>query len=363
MRILQVTGGLDTGGSQAVAASLAIGLNRRGHEVALWNLGKSGRLAEEVNDAGVTLVQSRLHDDGIGGLRGATSTGRALRDIARGDWDVVHCHLTLSTLAASPASFTRSAWISTYHGQIPGASRRRLTGLLSRRQDRVVSVSQSVREHLIADCAVQGHRTQVIHNGIPDGPLVTAQPNCWPSGAPMRLLCVGRLAPNKGQALLMGALKDLLIAGHRAELTVIGDGPDMAALRQLRSSLGIVDYVHLVGERSDLAKWYAGADAVVVPSQYEGFSLVALEAMRQSLPVVVTDWGGATDVIDEGVTGYSFHSGSLAHLVSTLKRLWDSDLPAMGTAGRERFRREFTLEATVNAYENLYVEVTSESQM
>jgi glycosyltransferase involved in cell wall biosynthesis len=86
----------------------------------------------------------------------------------------------------------------------------------------------------------------------------------------------------------------------------------------------------------------AGADAVVVPSRWEGFGLIAIEAMRMGKPVIASDRGALPEIVANGVTGHVVRIDDTAHIVETLRSLTRPQLDRMGRAARTRFLDHFT---------------------
>ena len=80
------------------------------------------------------------------------------------------------------------------------------------------------------------------------------------------------------------------IAGADDRLTIVGEGPLRPALTRRAVELGIADRVAMPGHQSNVAAWFAAADALVLSSDYEGLGIVVIEALAAGLPVVATDW-------------------------------------------------------------------------
>jgi glycosyltransferase involved in cell wall biosynthesis len=156
------------------------------------------------------------------------------------------------------------------------------------------------------------------------------------------VVCVGRLAPQKGQDLLVAAWPEIRRTVPDATLLLVGDGPDRAAL-EAAAGPGVL----FVGPVDDAALWYAAADVVVAPSRWEGMALVPIEAMASGRSVVTTDVSGARETLG-GVAGAIVPIGDRQALVeAVLDRLTDPSLAAReGAAGRARAVELFDVRRT-----------------
>jgi glycosyltransferase involved in cell wall biosynthesis len=170
-----------------------------------------------------------------------------------------------------------------------------------------------------------------------------------------RLLFVGRMNAQKGVALLLDAVARMR---HRVSLDLVGDGPDVAALRAQGASLGIADRLcwHGAQPQPALPSFYQRASALVVPSLGEGLGLVAVEAQLCEAPVVAFDSGGITDTIVHGETGLLVPPGDIDALAATLDRLWDDPelRLGLGRAGRMAALGDFSPESAARRYATLY---------
>lgn len=121
---------------------------------------------------------------------------------------------------------------------------------------------------------------------------------------PFRFLCVGRLSRQKGQDILVRALASARADLPACTLTLAGTGDAEPALRRLVAELGLEDIVDFAGYRSDPTPLFERADCLVLPSRWEGFGVVLIEALHFGLPVLAADCDfGPADVLDEPVKG------------------------------------------------------------
>ena len=169
-------------------------------------------------------------------------------------------------------------------------------------------------------------------------------------GGPLRLLAIGRLAPEKGQLGLIEAFAQAT-EGTAAELRIIGGGPLEAALRRRIEALKIADRCALLGQLANdrvLAE-LADSDVLVLSSLMEGLPVVLMEAMAAEVPVIAPTVAGIPELVEHERTGLLFRPGDWSHLAEQLQRLAAD--PALcerlGRSGAERVRGEFDVRRAV----------------
>jgi D-inositol-3-phosphate glycosyltransferase len=193
------------------------------------------------------------------------------------------------------------------------------------------------------------------------------------------LLFVGRIEPLKGIDTLIEAIAAIgsssLVAGSPFCLIVIGgdaaDDPDfmsaeMARLYELRDKFGLDDRITFLGKRSQdtLPYYYSAAEAVVVPSQYESFGMVALEAMACGTPVVASQVGGLAFLVQDGVTGYTVPSDEPDALAGKLtKLLSDTALRTQMGDQAARFARDYSWEIIAGKLIQVYEDLISKGSI
>lgn len=162
-----------------------------------------------------------------------------------------------------------------------------------------------------------------------------------------RLVFVGRLSGVKGAPLVLDALAELAARYPDARLTMVGDGPERAALEDRAKSLGIADRVDFTGylDQAGVATTLAASDIFVLPSFAEGVPVVLMEAMATGLPVVTTRIAGIPELVEHGVSGLVLPPGDLEALVGGLDRLFSdpSQCAEMGRAGQAKVTADYDL--------------------
>ncbi|HEX6397645.1 MAG TPA: glycosyltransferase family 4 protein, partial [Steroidobacteraceae bacterium] len=168
---------------------------------------------------------------------------------------------------------------------------------------------------------------------------------------------VGMCRPEKNQEVLLTTLRRLRVARVDAHLVIAGGGYLIDHLRQRALRLEIADRVHFVGALDDVRPVLAALDVFVLPSiAVESFSNAALEAMSMGRPVILSDIGGAREMINEGVEGYVVSPNELAARLPAMIAALYSDKrkrQQMGAAARDRAVNCFSVPAMVAGYRGL----------
>jgi glycosyltransferase involved in cell wall biosynthesis len=178
-----------------------------------------------------------------------------------------------------------------------------LEGLSARLADRIVAVSEEVREGLHSIGADPG-RIVVVPNALDLARLDAVAP----LDRALQLISVGRLISHKRVDEAIRVVAHLRDAGRSASLVVVGDGPERASLERLVAELGLEECVEFLGTLEsveDVWSWLGAAQVFVCPSDREGFGLAVAESLALGTPVVCVDHprNHSTPLVDDGVTG------------------------------------------------------------
>jgi glycosyltransferase involved in cell wall biosynthesis len=224
--------------------------------------------------------------------------------------------------------------------------------LVGRRYDAVVAVSEATRR-LLADR--YGYPERKLWT-IPNGWFGDPRPRNPSSGH--RIICVANFRPQKGHDVLLAAFAKVLDSVPDAELVLVGEGPLRSDLEDESRRLHIAERVQFAGLVPDVWRHLASADVFALASRYEPLGMAALEAMAAGLPVVATDVGGLTDLVEPRVTGELVEPNDPLALSARLVALLNAPtaMTAMGAAGREQaaaHRGERMTEQYLDLYSHL----------
>ena len=287
--------------------------------------------------------------------------------------DLVHTHLVHADLygyfAARAAGITRV--ISSRHNDDQFRYRprwRRINRRLWRWYAGGIAISDSIRQFAIKIEGAPVEKITVVHYGIDfewlgddeiDAVRRQLRSDLGLDSDALLLGMVCRLVEQKGIPYALEAMRRLRAQFPRAHLIIAGDGEMADELRRLASALGIADRTHWLGWRGDAADLMAAFDLLLVPSLWEGFGLVLLEAMARRVPVIASRVGAISEVIVHGETGILVEPRDVPALAGAMARLLDDRAlrKYMGLLGAARLEERFSIArmvaGTIAVYERV----------
>ncbi len=177
-----------------------------------------------------------------------------------------------------------------------------------------------------------------------------------------RLVCVGRLCPEKGQLLLAAAVARHIEGGGRCELDFVGDGPSRGAIEKFIAEHGLEDSVRILGWRNseEVKQEIKRSRALVLASFAEGLPVVIMEAMALGRPVITTSIAGIPELVENGVTGWLVPAGCIDSLTAAIGEAATasiSRLTEMGRNGAERVAELHDGAKEVDKLETMFLQV------
>lgn len=235
----------------------------------------------------------------------------------------------------------------------------------------VVANSAAVKQVTAEKEGVPAARISVIYNGYSAStdelsPLTPEERSSILSGLGLPVdgrfvVLVANLREIKriGDAInAIGTVRNSVPDSH---LVLIGGG-NQEPYRELAVSLGVADYVHFLGERSDVRNILRAMDAGLLCSESEGYSNAIVEYMQARLPVVASNVGGNSEAVEHGVSGYLFPRGDIKQLAAYLVcilRNEDGSAQQMGECGHRKAHRRHGLQTMIDSHAALYSRVLS----
>lgn len=349
--------------------ALADALAAAGHDVVV--LSQAGARATAIDTAGPQVVRAALPDDFpdvytdteafVRGLqpRLVAAASEALDgwspEVVHGhDWVVAEAATVLADRRGCPLVMTMHATeAGLYEGNVVSEFsrwRHRVERDLVRRAEATIVCSTVMRSELVERLGADDDRLTVVGNGVHAQRWITAprqraaaRQSLGISSAPV-LVLVGRLEHEKGAQDAIEAVARLSDRRPPPHLLLVGDGSRADDLQRQAADRGLGTQVHLLGRRgdADVAAVLGAADVALVPSRYEPFGLVALEAMAAGTPLVVSATGGLLDVVEDDVSGLVVPPADPVALARAVARLLDD--------GDLRQRLSKTASARVSAH-------------
>jgi glycosyltransferase involved in cell wall biosynthesis len=360
-RILHLIDTIGPGGAETVYMELVRGLGADGWEAVPVVPGK-GWLDDTLTAEGI----AHACIDATG--RFDVAYARRLRRLIEAEnAALVQTHMLGTSVYGTLACLgTPVPVVSTFHGHpdIQPTDRLRAVKvrILARPANRIVCVSDSLREHFERSGPFPAG-AEVIPNGIDTETFAPGRDGRVrselgiPESAPL-LGAVGNVRTSKDYPSLLRAFARVHAAVPESRLVIVGQGSGalQAGIEDLRAELGLADACHFLGFRSDVADILRALDVFVLSSSDEGFSLVTVQAMATSLPVVATRCGGPEQIVgDSGAAALvpPRDPDALAAAMSSV--LADEELRRhMGSAGRARAVAAYSVQTMVARYSELY---------
>lgn len=358
-RILMLITRAELGGAATHVADLLRGLRDR-FDLHLGT-GETGYLTEVAAELGVpTHILPSLAQP-LDPSRDLAALGETLQLTRKIRPDLVHAHTSKAGFigraaarrAGVPSVFTAHTWCfaegTSLKWKMVGTPLERIA---SRWCDTIINVSEANRRLALNRNISPAHKQITIHNGIFDHQL-RARPA---EGAVPRIIMHARFAPQKAQSLLIEAVRGI---SQPYELALVGEGPTRAAVEQQVRTAGLSQRVQFLGQRMDMPELLATSNIFALFTNWEGFPISILEAMRAGLPSVVSDVGGVREAID-GSCGRIIAPGDVTGFRCALEELLRSGplRKELGDAARARYENNFTVDVMLNKTIAVYSALT-----
>lgn len=348
--VIHILSSLKLGGAERVTVALAKAQMDQGLNVKIYSLGSQDDfLVEEVSSNRIPL---QVSEPGQSRISKYADFVRATRD-----YDVIHIHSprSLAHLTAIIPFITKKKIVYTRHGLDPLDSIKwRFVHLAWKRHiDAVTFVTQAGYDVFVKTHKWEEEKLSVITNGasVPEVKAKVIE-------LPIKFGSVGRMVDLKRQDMLLDAVDLLVRKGFGSSdfsIQFYGSGPLENELRTKSQKLDLA-MVEFHGEVNDIDEIYDNIDVLVVSSESEGLSMVILEAMARSVPVIATDVGGNSSLVKNESTGYLVPFGEPSPIYESMVKFLEQpeSVASLGAEARQLIVSSFSINATCKQYYECY---------
>ncbi len=360
LKIEMVLAQLHVGGMEVMVTHLMRALRQRGHQVGVTCILSEGPLFQRLNADGFRMQLVPTH-----GWSNLVSPRDLIRWFKSEAADVVHIHSGAWIKAAIAAKRAGTQCVVfTHHGleSREGLLDRALNRHAARYTDRIVAVSDDLKDKMGDTGGVPDRSIDVLPNGVPTDVFT---PETSPSELRKRFdipddgVIIGNVArmwPVKNHVGLIDAFARVSKSRSDVFLVLVGDGPLRPEIEHEITRQGVTDRVFLTGEIDDLASVYRAFDLFALASHSEGTSISILEALASGTGVVATAVGGTPSLLGDGDFGTLVPPDDADAFADAMNRMLNDEVTRnrLSAAGRERVTQNFSVDAMCDAYEALY---------
>lgn len=364
-----------TGGVATYVRALVGGLDRNKFSITVACLSENGPefAAELIQQHSVQAFSLAMNRYKINLLTDARVFLQLARHIRREKYDLIHAH------ASKPGFLIRMAAIGTGipviyspHNFAFHEGSKKLSAWLvallekfaARFTAKIVAVAQHERDLALRYGVGNLDTYAVIHTGIDPLPFradldIPAMKKSLGIPAEAQVVgVVGRLAVPKLPFDFVRAAAEIHRSNPQVHFVWVGSGPLEEEAKKLSSSLGLDNVFHWLGQRSDAPALYRIFDCFVLPSQWEAYPYVILEAFASGVPVVATSNLGACEIVEDGVNGILVPLGNIPALTSAIKSVLEDPAraAALRTAAQKQVNEIYTMKNMLLALEEVYLQ-------
>lgn len=326
-KIIHLITTIEMGGAEKQLLVLAGQQVRNGHDVTVMYLKGKPELKNDFESIGVKVLNQLAHTNFI------VSYFRFFRFLRENANSICHAHLPQSELMAALAKSGKHNFVVTRHNaeQFWPRRNRLVSKLLSRivaaRADKVIAISRAVADFLYDSGEISTHTAVevVLYGSAPNRDSETQPFFPETSRVETRIGAIGRLVDQKNYPTLLKAFTLVVKKNPNFHLYIIGDGPLKQELQSLTDQMEIGPAVTWLGRTKEIPQFLSSIDLFVLPSKYEGFGLVLLEAMAAGTSILAANNSAIPEVLGENYPGLfaTYDSEELANKINDFPRLKD----------------------------------------
>jgi glycosyltransferase involved in cell wall biosynthesis len=337
----------------------------KGHELSIVTIYAEGELFEKARNCGVNVfaLAKRPGKDTL-------LTVKKLKDLlGQLQPDVVHTHNLVPHYLVAAACWSDKSLVllNTRHDMGEHFKSHRgdfLYRLAMRKSDHWVAVCEAAKIRFVETGVIRAKKGEVVVNGIDLTPYKIKNEDrksallsmLGISDSPLVLGSVGRINKVKDHQTMITAFANLAKLHPNTVLVIVGDGPNLAAVKIQAAESTAADKIYFLGQRSDVSEMMQGFDVFLQSSLTEGYSLALVEACATALPILATNVGGNGEIIEHGSNGYLVQTQDIDGYSSALVKLTEDVKirSQFGAKSREWALKNGSIESMYARYDDLY---------
>jgi|WetSurMetagenome_2_1015567.scaffolds.fasta_scaffold03437_8 glycosyltransferase involved in cell wall biosynthesis len=359
IKILHIIPTLAAGGAEKTVVELVKFIDREVFDVQVLCLRAGGFWEEELRSAKVPYAI-------IGNLRRPIIFNffKIIKFIRVAKPDIVHTHLFgadfYGRLAARLAGVKNIISTEQNLNLSEGKFKKLAKYFTAKLAIKIVAASGAIKKYLIEQEGVPADKIEVIYNGVEIEKFLK-QNREYNNNRQLVIGSIGRLTHQKGFDYLLEAMVKI----DGVKCLIAGVGEEKNSLAEKIKELGLSEKVELVGLKKDVSDFLASLDVFVLPSRWEGFGIVILEAGLSGLPVIASRVDGILEIIDDGQNGLLFMPGNTEELVDKIKSLLvnPAERARLGKNLQQKIQEKFLIQKIVKQYEALYLQVLNKKNI
>ena len=365
IKVLEVINSLKIGGAELLLRNFVIEAKKNNQytvDVCTLYATNDAKNIEEIKKKNVRIWSLDLKNKYT-----PSSVGKIKKIIEKENYDIIHVHLfPASAFVALSSLFLKKSiiYLFTLHNTF---NRRRsikifkiIDGLIYNRYAKIICISKQVQNSLIKWVPKIKEKIEIIPDGIP----MNSKSNDNPLMKKYDALFVGRLVQQKGVNFLLEAVNILQKKYKKIiRVAVVGEGPLKKELIKICEELKIKDSVEFLGFQRDVDQIMRSSRVLVLPSLWEGFGLVLLEAMKNKLPIIATNVGGIPEIITDGHEGILVPKENPKILANSINRLLENSKlrNQFIQNAYKKVQNHYSIEKYTHNMFNLYSKMMSEN--
>lgn len=365
---------LNFGGTETQTVQVAERLHAAGSHVTVACLHTGGPLTDRLERVGIRVVWFPTHGTLLS-YYGAYQLLRLAWFIRREKFEVVHAHDLWANLMGIPAArlagapLVLSSQRDLAHLWWYTPARTRVIRLIHRLSTRVITNSDAVRQHVIAQFRIPSQRVAILRNGVDFDRFARARTDRkelfpgLPSECRLVVVVANMHSSVKGHHDLVEAARSVCRQLPRVTFVLVGEGQERQKIQEHVRGSGLEGNFLFLGYRKDVPELLSCSDLSVLPSKAEGFPNAILESLAAGLPVVATRVGGTAEMIEDGVDGLLVPPKDPHALADAIVRLLrDPQLARrLARAGQEKARCQYRFDRLVRELRQIYGRLAPES--